>query len=127
MSSIIIKNITKENESKRLVSMNIFFGGTFVKKENLEEAGIVNPIKLEYYKIINEDEFINKDNAKYGIKIVKTEYINDDIKTENKEIKHLSDNEEKTNEILEILKRNEVTPIEVQDIMQDILQDQKYF
>ena len=127
MSSIIIKNITKENESKRLVSMNIFFGGTFVKKENLEEAGIVNPIKLEYYKIINEDEFINKDNAEYGIKIVKTEYINDDIKTENKEIKHLSDNEEKTNEILEILKRNEVTPIEVQDIMQDILQDQKYF
>ena len=45
--------------------MNIFFGGTFIKKENLEEAGIVNPIKLEYYKIINEDEFINKDNAKY--------------------------------------------------------------
>lgn len=107
--------------------MNIFFGGTFIKKENLEEAGIVNPIKLEYYKIINEDEFINKDSAKYGIKIVKTEYIKDDIKTENKEIKHLSDNEEKTNQILEVLKRNEVTPIGVQDIMQDLLQDQKYF
>ena len=107
--------------------MNIFFGGTFIKKENFEEAGIVNPIKLEYYKIINEDEFINKDNAKYGIKIVKTEYIKDDIKTENKEIKHLSDNEEKTNQILEVLKRNEVTPIGVQDIMQDLLQDQKYF
>lgn len=127
MSSIIIRKITKENESEMLVYMNIFFGGTFIKKENLEEAGIVNPIKLEYYKIINEDEFINKDNAKYGIKIVKTEYIKDDIKTENKEIKHLSDNEEKTNQILEVLKRNEVTPIGVQDIMQDLLQDQKYF
>ena len=127
MSSIIIRKITKENESEMLINMNIFFGGTFIKKENLEEAGIVNPIKLEYYKIINEDEFINKDNAKYGIKIVKTEYIKDDIKTENKEIKHLSDNEEKTNQILEVLKRNEVTPIGVQDIMQDLLQDQKYF
>ena len=127
MSSIIIRKITKENESEMLVYMNIFFGGTFIKEENLEEAGIVNPIKLEYYKIINEDEFINKDNAKYGIKIVKTEYIKDDIKTENKEIKHLSDNEEKTNQILEVLKRNEVTPIGVQDIMQDLLQDQKYF
>ena len=127
MSSIIIRKITKENESEKLVHMNIFFGGTFIKKENLEEAGIVNPIKLEYYKIINEVEFINKDNAKYGIKIVKTEYIKDDIKTENKEIKHLSDNEEKTNQILEVLKRNEVTPIGVQDIMQDLLQDQKYF
>ena len=127
MSSIIIRKITKENESEMLINMNIFFGGTFIKKENLEEAGIVNPIKLEYYKIINEDEFINKDNAKYGIKIVKTEYINDDVKTENKEIKHLSDNEEKTNQILEVLKRNEVTPIGVQDIIQDFLQDQKYF
>lgn len=127
MSSIIIRKITKESESEMLVHMNIFFGETFIKKENLEEAGIVNPIKLEYYKIINEDEFINKDNAKYGIKIVKTEYIKDDIKTENKEIKHLSDNEEKTNQILEVLKRNEVTPIGVQDIMQDLLQDQKYF
>ena len=88
-------------------------------------------VKIEslksYIGILNEDEFINKDNAKYGIKIVKTEYINDDVKTENKEIKHLSDNEEKTNQILEVLKRNEVTPIGVQDIMQDLLQDQKYF
>ena len=99
--------------------MNIFFGGTFIKKEKLEEAGIQHPIKLEYYKIINEDEFINKDKAKYGIKIVKTEYIENDVKTEKKEITHLSNNEQKTNEVLEILKKNEVTPIGVQDIICD--------
>ena len=35
--------------------MNIFFGGTFLEKDELKEAGIEYPIKLEYYKIINED------------------------------------------------------------------------
>ena len=55
------------------MNLNIFFGGKFIKKEELKEAGIEYPIKLEYYKIINEDEFVNKTNEKYGIKIVKTE------------------------------------------------------
>ena len=99
--------------------MNIFFGGTFIKKEKLEEAGVKHPIKLEYYKIINEDEFINKDKAKYGIKVVKTEYMDNDVKTENKEIRHLSNNEQQKNEMLGLLKRNEVTPICVQDIISD--------
>lgn len=107
--------------------MNIFFGGTFIKKEKLEEAGIQHPIKLEYYKIINEDEFINQDKAKYGIKIVKTEYIENNVKTENKEITHLSNNEQRTNEVLEILKKNEVTPICVQDIICDFSKSIKYF
>ncbi len=107
--------------------MNIFYGGIFVGKETLEDAGIAHPMKLEYYKIINEDEFINKDNPKYGIKIVKTEYLDDNIATENEEIKHLSNNEQRTNEILETLKRNEVTPIGVQDIMQDFLGGMKIF
>ena len=99
--------------------MKIFFGGTFSEKEKLEEAGIEHPIKLEYYKIINEDEFIKKNNEKYGIKIVKTEYLQDDTKVEDKTIKYLSSNEQKVNDILEILKYNQVTPISVQDVICD--------
>lgn len=99
--------------------MKIFFGGTFIEKEKLEEAGIEHPIKLEYYKIINEDEFIKKNNEKYGIKIVKTEYLQNDTKVEDKTIKYLSSNEQKINDILEILKYNEVTPISVQDVICD--------
>lgn len=38
--------------------MRTFFSSTFIKKETLKEAGIEHPIKLEYYKIINEDEMI---------------------------------------------------------------------
>ena len=105
--------------------MNIFYGGIFVGKETLKEAGIKHPIKLEYYKTINEDKFVNGSNSKYGIKVVKTEYLDNDI-IENKEIKNLSDSEQRTNEILETLKRNEVTPIGVQDIMQDFFEKKKY-
>ena len=99
--------------------MKTFFGSIFIEKEKLEEAGVEHPIKLEYYKIINEDEFINKSNAKYGIKIVKTEYLDNDTKVEDKTIKYLSSNEQKINDILTILKDNEVTPICVQDVICD--------
>ena len=76
--------------------------------------------------MINEDKFVNENNSKYGIKVVKTEYLDNDIITENKEIKNLSNSEQRTNEILETLKRNEVTPIGVQDIMQDFFEKKKY-
>ena len=99
--------------------MKTFFGSIFIKKEKLEEAGIKHPIKVEYYKIINEDEFIKKDKAKYGIKIVKTEYLENDTKVEDKTIQYLSSNEQKINDSLKILKENEVTPISVQDVICD--------
>lgn len=99
--------------------MKTFFGSIFIEKEKLEEAGVEHPIKLEYYKIINEDEFINKSNAKYGIKIVKTEYLDNDTKVEDKTIKYLSSNEQKINDLLTILKENEVTPICVHDVICD--------
>lgn len=106
--------------------MKTFFGSIFIEKEKLKEAGVKHPIKLEYYKIINEDEFIKKDNAKYGVKIVKTEYLENDTKVEDKTIKYLSSNEQKINDILSILKENEVTPICVQDIICDFTKSSIY-
>ena len=99
--------------------MKTFFGSIFIKKEDLEEAGIKHPIKLEYYKIINEDEFINGDNAKYGIKIVKTEYIKNNTKIEDKTIRYLSNNEQRVEDILSLFKKNEVTPVCAKDIICD--------
>lgn len=100
--------------------MKIFFGSTFIKKEILKEAGIYYPIKLEYYKIINEDEMIKREKPRFGIGIVKTEYIEKDIKVENKIIKYLSNDEKRIEEILKIFKENEVTPIGVNDIINDL-------
>ncbi len=99
--------------------MKTFYGSTFINKEKLEEGNIKYPIKLEYYKIINEDE-LNKNNAtKFGINIIKTEYVENEPRVEEKEIKYLSNDEQKVNEVLSILKRNEVTPVIVEDVIVD--------
>ena len=100
--------------------MKIFSGSKFIQKEKLEEAGIKYPIKLEYYKIINEDEIVKSKKAKFGIKIIKTEYKEEKSEIENKLIQHLSNDEKQIEEILETLKENEVTPVAVEDILADL-------
>ena len=98
--------------------MKTFYSSTFIKKEELEEQGITYPIKLEYYKIINEDEIMKGEKARFGIKVVKTEY-REKPKVEEKEITYLSNDEKRIEEILDIFKRNEVTPISVEEIIYD--------
>lgn len=98
--------------------MKTFYGSTFIKKEELEEEGISYPIKLEYYKIINEDEITRGEKSRFGIKVIKTEY-REEPKVEEKEVRYLSNDEKRIEEILEIFKRNEVTPISVEEIISD--------
>ena len=100
--------------------MKIFYTSTFIKKEKLQEAGKEYPIKIEYYKIINEDEIMKGEKAKFGIKVLKTEYRDNNIKVEEKEITYLSNAEKKVEEILNLFKENEVTPISVEDIIYDL-------
>lgn len=98
--------------------MKTFYGSTFIKKEKLKEAGINHKIKLEYYKIANEDyERVKKE--KFGVSIIKKEYINNEVQTEEKSIKYLYNDENKINEILNILREHEVTPIGMKDIVLD--------
>ena len=100
--------------------MRTFFAGKFIEKEKLIEAGIEYPIKLEYYKKINEEQFIKREKARFGIAVVKTEYIPNNTKIENKEITYVSNDEQKIEKILRLFKENEVTPIGVEDIMEDL-------
>lgn len=99
--------------------LKTFFGGTFIEKEKLEEAGINHPIKLEYYKEINEDD-IGSGKEKYGIQIVKTEYIPDNLKIETKSIKYVTNDELEENKILNIFKENQVTPINSEEVILDL-------
>ena len=87
--------------------MKIFFSSTFMKKEDLIEVGISHPVKLEYYKLINEDEMIKKEKAKNNTKV------------ENKKIQYISNDEKRVEEFLNLLKENEVTPIAVEDVLSD--------
>ena len=100
--------------------MKTFYGGTFIDKELLEGAGKNYPIKLEYYKNINEDELIGGKNSKFGISVVKTEYLPENTKVETKNIKYLTNDEKEIEKVLETFKRNQVTPIAVEDVICDL-------
>ena len=112
----IIKNI---NLQRRKI-LKSFYGGIFIEKTKLKEAGKEYPIKLEYYKRINEDEILRKEKAKFGISIVKTEYIPNNTKIEAEEIKYLSNDESKIDNMLKLFKKNEVTPVELEDVVFDL-------
>ena len=97
--------------------MKMFYGGMFMPKEKLREEGILYPIKLEYYKLNEEENFQNN----YGIEIIKTSYIENKSIIEKNKITNITKEENKINELLETLKKNEVTPISMEDIIEDIM------
>ncbi len=95
--------------------MKVFYGGIYIERKNLQEAGIEHPIKLDYYKLINNE------NKIFGIDIVKTEYRTNNVIIEEKEIKNLNVNGSKIEKILNILKTFAVTPITANDVIEDLL------
>ena len=95
-----------------------FYGGIFIDKDKLSNEGIDYPIKIEYYKICDNTKF--NEIVQYGIEIVKTEYKNDDIIIENKEVRKITNEEKKINNILDKLKVNQVTPIVANYIIEDL-------
>lgn len=97
--------------------MKTFFDGVFISKDKLEEAGIEYPIKLEYFKTSGEENV----ESKYGIEIVKTEYLDGNVKVETKELKNILNSKEEQEEILTILRNNEVTPVGVEDVLQELI------
>ena len=96
--------------------MRTVYGGTFINMEQLKESNIYTPIKLEYYKIKNEKNY--KEN--YGIEIFKTKYKGEEILTEKAEINNITSDENTIEMLLEILKRNEVTPVSANEVIEDL-------
>ena len=97
--------------------MKNFFGSIFINRDELLEAGINYPIKVEYYKITNEPEKENK--LLYGIQVIKTEY-KDKIGVEQNRIEHITNDESEIIKILSLIKENEVTPIGLEDVIIEI-------
>ncbi len=100
--------------------MKKFFGGMFIENEILRKEGIYHPIKLEYYKIENNNSQKNGE-LKYGLEVVKTEYYTNDVKIEKNQLEGLTNDENAIKKILNILKENKVTPIAMQDVIKEIL------
>ena len=99
--------------------MKSFYGSIFISKEELKDAGIEYPIKVEYYKIISEKETSKSNEAIFGIQAVKTEY-KDKIGIEECKIEHITNEEKQVEQILEQIKRNEVTPVSLEEIVDEL-------
>lgn len=97
--------------------MKTFFDGIFIDSNNLQNESEY-PIKLEYYKTIKTEENVE---AKYGIQIVETEFIDGKVNVESKIINSISNSSEEIEKIIEILKNNEVTPIGIEDAINEII------
>ena len=99
--------------------MKNFFGSIFINRDELRESGIDYPIKVEYYKIINEEEKIKENKLIYGIQIIKTEY-KEKIGVEQNKIEDITNDENEITKILYLMKNNEVTPIGLEDVILEI-------
>ena len=97
--------------------MKTFFDGIFINNNNSQNEAEY-PIKLEYYKTIETEENVE---AKYGIEIVETEFLNGRINIESKTIENLANSSEEIERILTMLKNNEVTPIGIEDVIDEIV------
>ena len=100
-----------------------FFGSIFINRDKLREAGINYPIKVEYYKTINENKENIQNKLIYGIQVIKTEY-REKIGVEQSKVENITNNETEINEILGLIKENEVTPIVLEDIIVEIKNSQ---
>ncbi len=118
----IDKNLVNAQQARRVLDRIVGYkiSPVLIEKETLKEVGISYPIKLEYYKDIHSDEFIRSNRAKYGISVVKTSYIPNNTVIENKDVEYLSNDERKIEKILEIFKENEVTPVGVEDVLNEL-------
>ena len=96
--------------------MKTFFDGIFIDSNDAQNESEY-PIKLEYYKTIKTEENVE---AKYGIEIVETEFLNGKVNVECKIINNISNSSEEIEKMIEILRNNEVTPIGIEDAINEI-------
>ena len=97
-----------------------FYGGTFLDCSDVEYVMKKGKIELKYYKIISN--IVNKKhkNRKYGIEVVKKCVNNNIISEEKKEIFNCIEKEEVADKVLELLKVNKVSPINVIEVLEDL-------
>ena len=97
--------------------MKSFYGGTYVGKDTLANNNIYYPIRLEYYKT----EQVENYQSVYGIEVVKTEYKEGNVNVENKVIDRITYEENTINKILQQFKLGEITPVVSEEMVRELL------
>ena len=98
-------------------SFKTCYGMTYFDENDLKETQINHRVELEYYKTNKYAE----DDFKYGIEICKKEYINNSITVETNKIENISNSSDKVIEIINTLKKYKVTPIGLNDVLEDLM------
>ena len=106
-----------------------FYGDTVIDKSEYNELDVEYKIELEYYKTKknekNSRNLKHKDES-FGLEIIKKEIIGERTSIESKEFKNIVDTEEKVDKSLEILITNKVTPICVNEVLEDLMKQKIY-
>ncbi len=97
-----------------------FYGGTSIDADDAELILKKGKVELKYYKIISSVISKKNKNRKYGIEVVKKCVNNNIISEEKKEIFNCIEKEEVADRVLELLKVNKVSPINVVDVLEDL-------
>lgn len=100
-------------------NLRTFFGKTTINNEDAEQANL-DRMYLEYYKNVNERE-IKKDEKPYGVTIIKKTQIGKILEIEEKEVKNILNRENDVDNILKLLVEYKVTPIGLDDVLQDLV------
>lgn len=99
-----------------------YHGKALLNEKDLEESKISNKIELEYYTTNNyKVNSVKETEEKYSIEVVKKEYDTAGIVTESNCIENIKISSEKVVQIIETLRKHKVTPIGLNDVLEDLL------
>lgn len=101
-------------------SSRIYYGGISLDDEDMKETKNNRKIELEYYTTKKCDNILNENKEQYGVEIIKKEYEGKDVKVEHNHRENICSNQDRITEIIDVLKRCKVTPIGLDDVMDEI-------
>jgi len=100
-----------------VIDFKTCYGMTYFDENDLKETQINHRVELEYYKTNKYEE----NDFKYGIEICKKEYIDDNISVETNKIENITNSSDKVIEIINTLKKFKVTPVGLNDVLEDLM------
>ena len=100
-----------------MIDFKTCYGMTYFDEHDLKETQINHRVELEYYKTNKYEE----NDFKYGIEICKKEYIDDNITVETNKVENITNSSDKVIEIINTLKKYKVTPVGLNDVLEDLL------
>lgn len=107
-------------------NLGIYYGCALLDETDLVETKNKNRIELEYYGTEKRNRYRFKNQMFYGVSIIKKEYEDDKIKFEKNIVEKVTTDEGVISKVIETLKKHKVTPISLNDVLEDLLKQPEY-